>query len=57
MGNMKCLYEALQTITRERFGRELTKEEMRVAIRCLENGINWGEVAAIAVFEAVEVQE
>ncbi len=45
--------EDIQTIARERFGRDLTEEEMRTAVRCFEYGIEWHEVAKIAVEEAM----
>jgi hypothetical protein len=38
----------------ERIGRELTPEEMQSAIRYFENGIQWHEVAEVAVDLAVE---
>jgi len=46
--------EDFQTIARKRFGRELTEDEMRTAIHCFENGIQWDETAVIAITEAIE---
>jgi hypothetical protein len=44
----------LQDVALERIGRELTPEEMQSAIRYFENGIQWHEVAEVAVDLAVE---
>jgi hypothetical protein len=46
--------EDLQDVALERIGRELTPDEMRKAIKNFENGIEWHEVAAVAVDWAVE---
>lgn len=48
--------EDFQMIARERIGRDLTEDEMRTTIRNFEHGIEWAEVAQIAVDEAVEHQ-
>ena len=48
--------EDLQTVARHRIGRELTQEEMPSAVRHFENGIQWWEVAEVAVDLAVEKQ-
>jgi hypothetical protein len=44
----------LQEIALEKFGRKLTPEEIRIAIKNFEYGIPWHEVAEVAVDFAVE---
>lgn len=46
--------EDLQTVARERIKRDLTADEMRRAVRNFENGIQWWEVAEVAIDLAVE---
>ena len=46
--------EDFQTVARHRIGRDLTADEMPHAIRYFENGIQWWEVAEVAVDLAVE---
>ena len=46
--------EDIQTVARHRIRRELTEDEMQSAIRYFENGIQWWEVAEVAVDLAVE---
>jgi hypothetical protein len=46
--------EDFQVIARERFGRELTAEELSKAAHRFEKDIPWCEVAEAAVEEAVE---
>jgi len=46
--------EDMQMVARERIGRDLTDAEMRSAVRYFENGIQWAEVAEVAVDLAVE---
>ena len=46
--------EDLHTVARHRIGRDLTLDEMRRAIRYFENGIQWWEVAEVAVDLAVD---
>lgn len=48
--------EDLQTIAKERIGRELTGEEIRIAVNCFHNGLEWAEIAKIAIDCAVEGQ-
>ncbi len=45
--------EDLHMVAEESFGRALTSDELRTAIKCFENGINWHETAEIAVDFAV----
>jgi len=46
--------EDLHTVARHRIGRDLTTDEMRRATRYFENGIQWWEVAEVAIDLAVE---
>jgi hypothetical protein len=46
--------EDLNDIAQDKIGRELTADEMRMAIKNFEWGIQWHEVAEIAVDLAVE---
>ena len=46
--------EDMQTIANERIGRELTADELRVAANCFHNGLQWAEIAEIAIDCAVE---
>lgn len=43
-----------QEVAKARIGRKLSQEEMRTAIKCFENGINWYEVAECAIDLAIE---
>jgi len=46
--------EDFQTLARQRIGRELTEDEMQSAVRYFENGIQWYEVADVAIDLATE---